>query len=103
MTHVTSATDAESLFAQYSGAPARYLSRAAGEREVARDLTQEVFLRVSRTAIPTAPEHQLAGWLFKIAETWRSTTTVSAAAGPRQDLAPRRKEPKTRSRRWRWR
>ena len=32
-----------------------------------RDLTQEVFLRVSRTAVPAAPESQLAGWLFKIA------------------------------------
>lgn len=67
MTHVTSVTDAESLFTQYYDHLVRYLSRAAGEREAARDLTQEVFLRVSRTAIPTAPENQLAGWLFKIA------------------------------------
>jgi RNA polymerase sigma-70 factor (ECF subfamily) len=66
MTHVTSVTDAGSLFAQYYDRLLRYLSRAAGERE-ARDLTQEVFLRVSRTAIPAAPENQLAGWLFKIA------------------------------------
>jgi RNA polymerase sigma-70 factor (ECF subfamily) len=65
--YVTSVTDAESLFAQYHDRLLRYLSRAAGEREVARDLIQEVFLRVSRTAIPTAPENQLAGWLFKIA------------------------------------
>ncbi len=64
---VTSVADAESLFAQYYDRLLRYLSRAAGEREAARDLTQEVFLRVSRTAIPTAPENQLAGWLFKIA------------------------------------
>src|SRR5438093_5552763 len=67
MTHVTSVTDAESLFAQYSGRLLRYLSRATGEREAARDLSQEVFLRISRTAIPAAPENQLAGWLFKIA------------------------------------
>ena len=64
---MTSVTDAESLFAQYYDRLRRYLSGAAGEREAARDLTQEVFLRVSRTAIPTAPEDQLAGWLFKIA------------------------------------
>jgi RNA polymerase sigma-70 factor (ECF subfamily) len=64
---VTSVTDAESLFAQYHDRLLRYLSRAAGEREAARDLTQEVFLRVSRAAIPTGPENQLAGWLFKIA------------------------------------
>ena len=64
MTHVISVTNAESLFAQYYDRLLRYRSRAAGEREAARDLTQEVFLRVSRTAIPTAPENQLAGWLF---------------------------------------
>jgi RNA polymerase sigma-70 factor (ECF subfamily) len=64
---VTSVTDAESLFAEYHDRLLRYLSRAAGEREAARDLTQEVFLRVSRTPIPTAPRNQQAGWLFKIA------------------------------------
>jgi RNA polymerase sigma-70 factor (ECF subfamily) len=64
---VTPVTNAESLFAQYHDRLLRYLSRAAGEHEAARDLTQEVFVRVSRTAIPTAPENQLAGWLFKIA------------------------------------
>ena len=64
---MTSVTDAESLFAEYHDRLLRYLSRAAGEREAARDLTQEVFVRVSRTAIPTAPENQQAGWLFKIA------------------------------------
>ena len=64
---MTSVTIPESLFAQYHERLLRYLSRAAGEREAARDLTQEVFLRISRTAIPTAPESQLAGWLFRIA------------------------------------
>jgi RNA polymerase sigma-70 factor (ECF subfamily) len=67
MTDMASVTAAESLFAQYHDRLLRYLSRAAGEREAARDLTQEVFLRVSRSAIPTAPANQLAGWLFKIA------------------------------------
>ena len=64
---MTSATDAASLFALYSDRLVRYLSGVAGEREAARDLTQEVFLRVSRTPIPVAPEDQLAGWLFRIA------------------------------------
>jgi RNA polymerase sigma factor (sigma-70 family) len=64
---VTSVTDAESLFAQYYDRLLRYLTRVAGQGEAARDLTQEVFLRVSRTAIPAAPENQQAGWLFKIA------------------------------------
>jgi RNA polymerase sigma-70 factor (ECF subfamily) len=62
-----SVTDAEKLFALYQDRLRRYLGRACGETELARDLTQEVFLRVSRVAIPLAPEHQLAGWLFRIA------------------------------------
>ena len=60
-------TDAEMLFALYEDRLRRYLGRAAGETELARDLTQEVFLRVSRVAIPVASEDQLAGWLFRIA------------------------------------
>lgn len=60
-------TDAETLFALYQDRLRRYLARASGETELARDLTQEVFLRVSRVAIPVAPENQLAGWLFRIA------------------------------------
>lgn len=68
MTDVTSVSTAESLFAQYYHRLLRYFNRAAaGDRDAARDLTQEVFLRVSRTAIPLIPENQLAGWLFKIA------------------------------------
>jgi RNA polymerase sigma-70 factor (ECF subfamily) len=58
---------AEKLFAVYQGRLQRYLSRACGETELARDLTQEVFLRVSRVAIPIASENQQAGWLFRIA------------------------------------
>ena len=64
---MTPATDAASLFAQYSDRLVRYLTGVSGEREAARDLTQEVFLRVSRTPIPVATQDQLAGWLFKIA------------------------------------
>ena len=60
-------SDAETLFALYQDRLRRYLGRASGETELARDLTQEVFLRVSRVAIPVAPENQLAGWLFRIA------------------------------------
>ncbi|MGB2716594.1 MAG: sigma factor [Vicinamibacterales bacterium] len=60
-------TDAETLFALYQERLRRYLGRASGETELARDLTQEVFMRVSRVAIPVASENQLAGWLFRIA------------------------------------
>ena len=60
-------SDAETLFVVYQDRLRRYLGRASGETELARDLTQEVFVRVSRVAIPVAPENQLAGWLFRIA------------------------------------
>jgi RNA polymerase sigma-70 factor (ECF subfamily) len=60
-------TDAATLFALYQDRLRRYLGRASGEAELARDLTQEVFLRVSRAGVPVAPENQLAGWLFRIA------------------------------------
>ena len=64
---MTAPTDAETLFTLYQDRLRRYLGRASGETELARDLTQEVFLRVSRVAIPVAAENQLAGWLFRIA------------------------------------
>ena len=60
-------TNTETLFTLYHDRLRRYLGRASGESELAKDLTQEVFLRVSRVAIPLAPENQLAGWLFRIA------------------------------------
>lgn len=86
MTHVTSVTDAESLFAEYSGRLLRYLRRATGEREAARDLSQEVFLRVSRTAIPTVPQNQQAGWLFKIARNVASDYHRQRRRRPETDL-----------------
>jgi RNA polymerase sigma-70 factor (ECF subfamily) len=64
---VTPVTTAEALVTLYQDRLRRYLGRAAGETDLAQDLTQEVFLRVSRTNIPVAPENQLAGWLFRIA------------------------------------
>jgi RNA polymerase sigma-70 factor (ECF subfamily) len=87
MTAVTSATDAASLSALYYDRLLRYFSRTAGEREVARDLTQEVFLRVSRTVIPIAPENQLAGWLFKIARNVALDHHRQRGRRPEADLA----------------
>jgi hypothetical protein len=43
--------DPEALFAANHNRLFRYFCRAVGRAETARDLTQEVFLRVSRTAI----------------------------------------------------
>jgi RNA polymerase sigma factor (sigma-70 family) len=85
--HVTSDANAASLFALYHDRLLRYFNRAAGEREVARDLTQEVFLRVSRTAIPAVPGTQLAGWLFKIARNVALDHHRQRRRRPESDLA----------------
>ena len=59
--------DAEALFAEHREPLFRYLCRAAGQADAARDLTQDVFLRVSRTAIPSASRPEVQAWLFRIA------------------------------------
>jgi RNA polymerase sigma-70 factor (ECF subfamily) len=59
--------DPEGLYAANHTRLFKYFCRAAGGAEIARDLTQEVFLRVSRAAIPVAADDDLRGWLFRIA------------------------------------
>ena len=59
--------DPEALFAASHSRLFRYFCRAVGRPETARDLTQEVFLRVSRTAIREGANGDLSGWLFRIA------------------------------------
>src|SRR5262245_12168698 len=57
--------DTETLFALNHHRLFRYFCRAVGSAETARDLAQEVFLRVTRTRIPAAPVGDLSGWLFR--------------------------------------
>ena len=96
-------TDAETLFALYQDRLRRYLGRASGETELARDLTQEVFLRVSRVAIPDAPEPQLAGWLFRIARNValdhhrQRNRRAEEALGTLDRAKARRRKPRRRS------
>jgi RNA polymerase sigma-70 factor (ECF subfamily) len=59
--------DPEALFAANYHRLFKYFCRAAASAEMARDLTQEVFLRVSRTRVPSAPESEIKAWLFRIA------------------------------------
>ena len=59
--------DLETLFAAHQQGLFRFFCRAVGHPETARDLTQDVFLRVSRAAIPAAADGQVSGWLFRIA------------------------------------
>lgn len=59
--------DADSLFAEHRDGVFRYLCRFVGRAETARDLTQEVFLRVSRAGVPEADAAGRRAWVFKIA------------------------------------
>jgi RNA polymerase sigma-70 factor (ECF subfamily) len=59
--------DPEVLFVANQPRLFRYFLRAVGQIETARDLTQDVFLRVSRAAVPQVPEGELRAWLFRIA------------------------------------
>jgi RNA polymerase sigma-70 factor, ECF subfamily len=59
--------DAESLFTAHSTRLFKYFCRAVGRAEIARDLTQEVFVRVSRTQAPSRADADSTAWLFRIA------------------------------------
>ena len=59
--------DPEVLFTAYHHRLFRYFCRAVGHPETARDLTQDVFVRVSRAAVPSADEGGVRAWLFRIA------------------------------------
>ena len=61
------AANAAALFATHQHRLFKYFCRAVGHAETARDLTQDVFLRVSRTAIPVAGDGEVRAWLFQIA------------------------------------
>lgn len=59
--------DLAALFGAHYERLFKYLRRATSDREAARDLTQEVFLRAARTSIPAMNDGQTAAWLFRIA------------------------------------
>jgi|SRR6185436_536484 len=59
--------DPEVLFVANQPRLFRYFLRAVGQIETARDLTQDVFVRVSRTAVPQVPDGEVRAWLFRIA------------------------------------
>jgi RNA polymerase sigma-70 factor (ECF subfamily) len=58
--------DADLLFTEHQPSVYRYLCRVVGQAEMARDLTQEVFLRVTRAGAPADRDGQRA-WIFGIA------------------------------------
>lgn len=68
---VTSSPDddelAARLFERHGPAVRRYLRRLTGHAEVANDLTQDVYLRVVRSAGNYEPREREQAWLFRIA------------------------------------
>ena len=56
----------ERLYLAYQPQVLRYLTRMLGQRQTAQDLTQETFLRATRTPGPDEEPHQRA-WIFRIA------------------------------------
>lgn len=60
-------TENAQLFDAHRAGLCRYLTRIVGQPDTARDLTQEVFLRVSRTAVPAGSADGQRAWVFRIA------------------------------------
>ena len=64
---VARVTDVDGFYAAHRDGVFRYLRRIVGGADAATDLTQEVFLRVSRAGVPVASEMGQRAWVFKIA------------------------------------
>lgn len=58
--------DADRLFAEHRDGVFRYLCRIVGA-DAAAELTQEVFLRVSRSVAPRSDDGSARAWVFSIA------------------------------------
>ena len=59
--------DSEALFVANRHRLFRYFLRAVGETDTAHDLTQDVFVRVTRAQVPQASDGEVRAWLFQIA------------------------------------
>ena len=75
------ADDTAALFAANQRRLFKYFCRAVGETETARDLTQDVFVRVSkaRSRLPRTARSGLG--YSKLPGTWRLITTASICGG----------------------
>ncbi len=58
----------EALYSRYGSPVMRFLFRLCGERALAEDLTQDVFLKVWRAAPGWKPLGRVSTWLFQIAK-----------------------------------
>ncbi|MBK9239999.1 MAG: RNA polymerase sigma factor [Acidobacteria bacterium] len=92
-------TKTDRLFSEHRQGVFRYLCRLVGQSEPARDLTQEVFLRVTRAGVPDTDAGGERAWVFSVARNLglnflrdgaRRPATgpmVERAAAPTQELA----------------
>jgi RNA polymerase sigma-70 factor (ECF subfamily) len=64
---VASNADAEALFTTHQTGLLRYLRRAVGHAETARDLTQDVFVRIARAGGMPGTDDERRAWIFRIA------------------------------------
>jgi RNA polymerase sigma-70 factor, ECF subfamily len=86
--------DAEALFAVHQPGLVRYLSRAVGHPDTARDLTQDVFIRVVAAERLPGTDGERRAWIFRIARNlaidYRRRQQVRAAGpGRTADVARR--------------
>jgi RNA polymerase sigma-70 factor (ECF subfamily) len=64
---VATNADAEALFAAHQAGLLRYLRRAVGHPDTARDLAQDVFVRVARAGTVPPTDDERRAWIFRIA------------------------------------
>lgn len=57
----------EMIITRYQQPLLNYLGRMTGERELALDFTQEVFLKVYASLSSFQPRYKFSAWLFKVA------------------------------------
>jgi len=74
--------DAAEFFHRYHFAVYRYFLRLLGQAELAEDLTQEVFVRIVRSAGRYTPQGREAAWVFTIVR------AVEVEHARRADRAP---------------
>ena len=87
-------SNTESLFAQHGPGVRRYLSRIVGQ-QAAADLTQEVFLRVTRSPIPDSGDAGRRAWVFKIARNLALTFVRDGRARAGVDVRAEQASPAT--------
>ena len=84
--------DAEALFAAHQSGLLRYLSRAVGHADTARDLTQDVFVRIAGSTTIPASDDERRVWIFRIARNLAIDhqrlhhVRLETPAGPRTDI-----------------